>query len=186
MTPLVDGTTVEIHTGIVAPYLVLPEWDRIDFTMQRQQQPEWCWAAVSTSVVSFFDPGTAWTQCQVAAAEMNSNCCEDGSTSVCNHWWYLDKALIRTDTFVEMQGAPASGLGPAPAEIRAGRPLAVRIAWSGGGGHFIVIEGCQRDGNRVALDDPWYGASELPVNSFRSAYQGNGSWTHYYRTKPPA
>jgi hypothetical protein len=69
-------------------------------------------------------------------------------------------------------------------EIDGGRPLGVRIGWSGGGGHFVIVEGykpCPEQ--RVAIDDPWYGASDLTYNAFVSSYQGTGSWTHSYTTE---
>src|SRR4029079_4998564 len=64
------------------------------FTMQQQQQTEWCWAAVSVSVNLFYHPASGQTQCAVANVAMGpTTCCQDGSTAQCNQPWFLDQAL---------------------------------------------------------------------------------------------
>ena len=35
----------------------------------------------------------------------------------------------------------------------------------------------------VHVEDPWYGSSVWDYDSFRTAYQGTGSWTHSYKTE---
>lgn len=42
--------------------------DEIYFSMQHQQQSNWCWAATATSVALFYQPASGWTQCQVASS----------------------------------------------------------------------------------------------------------------------
>src|SRR3954447_18371272 len=60
------------------------------FAMQPQEQTEWCWAAVSTSVAVFFGSGS-WTQCQVASGELHPiDCCGADASGGCNKPWYLD------------------------------------------------------------------------------------------------
>lgn len=50
----------------------MPTWPiviaerRLHFRIQRQEQSEWCWAAVAVSVERFFDPHSKLTQCEVA------------------------------------------------------------------------------------------------------------------------
>jgi hypothetical protein len=73
------------------------------------------------------------------------------------------------------------------AEIDNGRPLGVRIGWSGGGGHFNVLS-CYTWRRRpslhsVQVEDPWYGTSVWDYDAFRTAYQGSGSWTNSYKTQ---
>ena len=68
-------------------------------------------------------------------------------------------------------------------EIDAGRPLGIRVAWSGGGAHFLVVIGyLEGDTNYVAVDDPIYGKSDLTYATLETAYQGSGAWTHSYYT----
>jgi len=69
-------------------------------------------------------------------------------------------------------------------EIGNNRPLCVRIGWSGGGGHFIALDGYNQGLNMVAVDDPWYGASDIDLTVLQTAYQGSGAWTHSYFVQP--
>lgn len=159
-------------------------WRRLAFTMQPQQQTQWCWAAVSTSVSLFYDPSSTWTQCTVANAELGqTTCCQNGSSAACNVPWFLDRALQRTGNLNAFSSGVTS-FADVRTETNAGRPLGVRIGWSGGGGHFVVIEGYKPGlgPQRVAIDDPWWGASDLTYAAFQSSYQGTGSWTHSYTT----
>jgi hypothetical protein len=73
---------------------------------------------------------------------------------------------------------PDSTLG---SETAGGRPVGVRQAWSGGGAHFIMINGGGPN-NMVTVKDPWYGASYITYATLVSGYQGTGSWTHTYYT----
>ena len=160
-------------------------WRRLAFTMQHQQQTQWCWAAVSTSVSLYYDTSSTWTQCTVVNAELGqTTCCQNGSTSACNQPWYLDLALQRTGNLDGFSGGTTS-FADIRTQIDAGRLLGARIGWSGGGGHFAVIEGYKPGpgDQRVAIDDPWYGASDITYNTFATSYQGTGSWTHSYTTE---
>jgi len=170
-----------IATRILA---VITAWVRLNFVMQHQQQTNWCWAAVAASVSAFFNPSTPWTQCLIVNAELGrTDCCVNGSSASCNVPWYLDRALQRTGNFVSWSSG-AETLANIENEIDNGRILGVRIGWSGGGGHFVVLEGYNADLNMVAVDDPWYGASDVALATFQTAYMGSGTWTHSYRVKP--
>lgn len=163
-----------------------PSWTRLNFTMQHQEQQNWCWAATSVSVAAHYHPQTGWTQCTMVNAEKGiTTCCEDGSSVACDQPNVLDNPLNRAEVLDHKQKGPAA-YDVIRNEIDAGRPLAWRIGWSGGGGHFAVIEGYQRIGDEwVAVDDPWYGASDLAVSTLTGGlYQGSGSWTHTYFTRP--
>jgi len=150
---------------------------------QHQQQTNWCWAAVSASVSAFFKPSTTWTQCVTVNAEFGrTDCCTNGSSSDCNKAWYLDKGLTRTGNFVSMS-AGAGTMADVKAEIDNNRPLCARIGWSGGGGHAVALDGYNQDFNMVAVDDPWYGPSDVDLTVFQTAYKGSGTWTHKYKVK---
>lgn len=158
------------------------------FAMQSQQQTNWCWAAVSVSVANYFNTpgpqGGSWQQCDVANAEFGqTTCCQDGSTSLCNRDWYLDRALTRVN---HLAGPPQTGPGLysyIQQEIDANRPVPVRIGWYGDGGHFLALSGYDdTNGNQIVdVEDPWYGPSTYDYNAFCTAYQsGAGAWTHTY------
>jgi hypothetical protein len=164
----------------------VPQWKRLNFAMQQQVQTQWCWSATSVSVALFYGPSSGWTQCGMAGLEWGVDCCADGSIPACNKQNGLDAPLARAQVLDHW------GAGPAPyadvqREVDAGRPLAWRIGWSGGGGHFAAIEGYQASGAQwVAVDDPWYGSSDVAVATLTGGgYQGSGNWTHTYFTRRP-
>jgi hypothetical protein len=161
-------------------------WRRlVGFVMQTQLQTQWCWAACSASVSTFFDGASTWTQCGIVNAELGqSTCCQDGSTAQCNQPWYLDLALQRTGNLASWAAGTVT-LAQVRSEVRRRRPVGARIGWSGGGGHFVMIAGYRcRDGGWLDIRDPIFGASDVPLAIFTSSYQGTGSWTHTYYTEP--
>ncbi|HEY4239329.1 MAG TPA: papain-like cysteine protease family protein [Kofleriaceae bacterium] len=154
----------------------------LDFTMQLQTQSNWCWAAVSTSVSHFFDAKSAWTQCTVANAQTGqTTCCQDGSTDLCNVIGYLDQALTTTGNLDHWEGGTET-MANASAQIDKSLPLAVRIGWNGGGGHFVAITGYAGD-DTVTVEDPIYGTSVITYETLVTNYQSAGTWTHSYFTK---
>jgi hypothetical protein len=163
---------------------LLPLWDRLDFQMQHQQQSNWCWAAVSTSVALYYDAASTWTQCTVANGELSrTDCCGTGASTSCNVYGYLNTALTRVGHLDRMDSSVAS-FQAVDDEIDAGRPIGIRVAWSGGGAHFLAVIGyLEDDTNYVAVDDPIYGKSDLTYDTLKTSYQGSGSWTHTYYTQ---
>jgi len=162
----------------------IPVWRRLDFAMQHQQQTQWCWAATSVSVAKYYRSWSTWTQCGMVNAEKGqSTCCTNGSSDACNQPHVLNAPLSRAQVLDHMVSATVT-YAELRAEIAAGRPVAWRIGWSGGGGHFAVIEGYRVGSQWVAVDDPWYGESDVPLTTLTGGtYQGTGTWTHTYFTK---
>ena len=65
-----------------------------------------------------------------------------------------------------------------------GTPPCIRIGWSGGGGHFIGVYGCQAD-DLILVTDPIYGDSIVTNDTLTGGtYEGNGTWTNTYFTQP--
>ena len=158
----------------------------LPFIMQAQQQSNWCWSAVTTSVSHFFDSTSSWTQCSLASAEIALACCGVGSIpGGCNVPWYLDRALQQTNNYDKVTVGPAA-FADVETEVDSGRPLGVRIGWFGGGGHFVSITGYSSSATNqfVTVDDPIYGHPTLPYGTLCTSYQGSGSWTHSYWTQP--
>jgi hypothetical protein len=159
------------------------------FEMQHQQQTQWCWTATATSVAHYYNSASPWTQCSLVNAELGrSDCCTNPSSGDCNKPWTLNTVLTRVGHLASFTGASTS-FTDLQTEIDNGRPLGVRIGWSGGGGHFNILS-CYtwhpllRLLRSVHVEDPWYGPSVWDYDTFRTAYQGSGSWTHSYKTKP--
>lgn len=157
----------------------------VALSLQHQVQTNWCWAACASSASGFFDPKTTWGQCAIVSAELEQKrCCAEGGSSGCNVPWYLDRALRRTGNFARKTEGPASWQ-TLRAEIDAGRPLAARIGWNGGGGHFIMLTGYRAAGGvrEVEVQDPWTGSSRLALDVLATNYKSAGRWTHTYLTR---
>ena len=155
------------------------------FAMQPQEQSNWCWSAVSVSVAQFYNAATPWSQqCNLASQELTQVCCPAGTNSaVCDIPWYLDRARNHGWPFQYLGRRSAGDAGHSGRDQR--QPtLGVRIGWSGGGGHFVVL--CDYSsttaGNFITVDDPFFAQSTLALSVFQSSYQGSGSWTDTYWT----
>jgi hypothetical protein len=157
----------------------------VPLSLQHQLQTNWCWAACASSASGFYDPATTWGQCAVVNAELEKGeCCAEGGSGACNVPWYLDRALRRTGNFARMTDGPVPW-SAIRAEIDAGRPVAARIGWNGGGGHFVVLTGYRAVAGARELDvqDPWTGSSRLAVDVLATNYKSAGKWTHTYLTR---
>jgi hypothetical protein len=157
----------------------------IDFKVSPQEQDQWCWAAVSSSVANYYNPESGWTQCNVASAELAANCCSDG-TGACDRWWYLDRALQPTNS-LKQYIASVLDTAKVTIELQGKYPVCIRVEWSNGGGHFLTIKGLHQgsDGNNYAvLSDPIFGESSCPIDDLVAGFyqNSNGRWTHTYLT----
>jgi hypothetical protein len=159
------------------------------FSIQTQQQKNWCWAGIGASVAGFYGR-QVWRQCDIASAELPGfACCSEPDASDpgrCNVYWYLDRALRRVGHFDRMTWAAAS-FADIQAGIGSDRPLCCRVAWSGGGAHFMAISGWSIDpaGIRyVDVEDPGSGSQVLKTYAdLCHAFNVQGdAWTHSYFT----
>jgi hypothetical protein len=159
-----------------------PAGRTLDFTVDAQVQSQWCWSAVATSVCRYYDASTNWTQCSLADAEFGqTSCCRDGSTTDCNKPHTLDTALRRTGNLKTWYPVAFQSL---ETEIQQGRLVAARVAWRGGGGHVVVIDGYLGDPQQtIAVSDPSpIPSAFVPLQQFADSYRGFGVCTHIYET----
>lgn len=165
--------------------VVVPLTNTLGLIVQLQEQFNWCWAAVSVSVKRFFEPANTITQCQQASRQMQFDCCGDPTSLSCDRPWFLERALSGLGNLLLMTSA-ALPIDAIRTEIDNHRPLGCRIAWAGGGGHFVCIDGYDvtTPTPMLTIRDPIYGTSHVPLATFLTAYQGDGSWTNSYTTKP--
>jgi hypothetical protein len=155
------------------------------FQMEPQQQTEWCWAAVTSSIDHYFNSASTWSQCLLANNQLQqTTCCANGGSAQCNCPWYLDRSLSLVNRLRSYVQGVASFTG-VQQEINNNDPLGVRIGWTGGGGHFVVIDGYDDSTatDYVLVADPIWGVSQVPYTVFMSNYRGNGTWTHSYYTQ---
>lgn len=175
-----NGSATGSNIKFNSLYMTMP------FKMQSQKNSNWCWAAVSASTSVFYNPLSTWTQCLVANACLNLTvCCNTPTPSQCNVYGYLDLALTKTGNFVSMSTGTTS-FANCTTQMNTWRVLGARIAWSGGGAHFVAMSGVSLNGSTqyVTIRDSIYGTSTIPYTTFVNNYQGSGSWTHSYFTKP--
>ncbi len=166
--------------------LAAPPAHSLNFTMYRQEQANWCWSAVAVSVSQFYSAASPWnSQCQLASQELGRTCCPAGNDPHCDVPWYLDRALTRTNNYNTF-GSGAAPFAGVQTEVSSGRPLGVRIGWSGGGGHFVVLSGYSTTATNqyVTVEDPIFMQSTLTYAAFCTTYQGSGVWTHSFWTQP--
>ncbi len=160
----------------IGQILRLLRWHRLGFAMQHQQQSNWCWSATSVSVAVCYDANTTWTQCALVNDQFGrSDCCTDGSSSNCNKAWDTTAALKRVG-HLDHEAAGAAAFSAIQTEVDGGRPLCVKIVWSGGGAHSVAVVGYQILYGMVAVADPWYGDSDVAYDTFCTSYQSAGSW----------
>lgn len=153
----------------------------IAFTMQPQQQTQWCWAALSVSVNLYYDPASGQTQCAVANAALGqTTCCQNGNTAQCNQPWFLDLGLQIVGNLDGVSAGKAT-MTTIRNQILQCRPLCLRIGWNGGGGHFVAVYGYSN--KRLNIGDPWYGNSVVTFADFPDSYQGGGAWTDSFTTQ---
>lgn len=159
-------------------------WVRLDLHVPHQEQTNWCWAATSDGVSHCYDTKSTWTQCAIANTCLGrTDCCGSGASGPCNVYGYLDRALTAVGHYERLEGQPAA-FAAMTAAINGVRPVGVRVAWSGGGAHFVAIGGYQDAPQYVHVEDPWYGPSDIPYATLEHSYQGIGTWTTTYWTKP--
>ncbi|MFM7160299.1 MAG: papain-like cysteine protease family protein [Planctomycetaceae bacterium] len=157
----------------------------LGFRMQPQVHSNWCWAATGVSTDRYYRPASALTQCSVANLVTGStSCCQ--SPGPCNQQRSLNLVLARLNCLAP-NGFITGRLTFAQLRTRlvAGRPVAVRIEWSGGGGHFVVLDGVEVAGGvqYVTVRDPASGTTRVAYSTFCTAYRGSGTWTHSYLTQ---
>jgi hypothetical protein len=160
------------------------KWDRLNLSVPHQEQDNWCWAATSDGVAHYYSSASPWTQCTIANADLSrSDCCGAGAVGPCNVYGFLDQALTTVGHFDHMTSA-AADFQTVDREIDGKRPLGVRVAWSGGGAHFVAIGGYRElPSEYVHVEDPWYGPSDVAFTTLQNGYQGSGTWTHSYWTR---
>ncbi len=154
---------------IVAGPLVIAE-KVLKFRIQRQEQSNWCWAAIAVSVDRYFDRKSHLTQCEVAnkvlRAEPPANPqppppslpLPDSDQGCCCHCCckpeecdYPAELEIALQQVYKWRNSFGRGLTIAEVqrEIDRGRPICAGITWVSAGansspsttGHFVVIRG---------------------------------------------
>ena len=159
----------------------------LDVPVVYQERSQWCWAAVSQSVLGYY--GKEFEQCDIAeytrsVATWHSfgsvHCCTGG----CDHWNYIqglagsiEDILLQLGNLQTHWYYGSLSRQEIAFEMEGGRPFIIRWGWTGGGGHFLVVHGLS--GNGVYYMDPLYGSM---VGSFTHMLgSAHHTWTSTLR-----
>ena len=174
-------TTSAVPLGLVAAPEIggAPAGKTLKFTIEPQRQNQWCWAAVTASIATFYR-NRGWSQCRVVNDRLGeTECCSDGSSSACNRPWYLDKALSRVGNL----GGFTKGALTAQevrTEIDNGRPIGVRIGRLNAAVISSPSAGIRPGRTRYSRSVVW--PFDGVLSGIQFALPRNGRWTHAYRT----
>lgn len=157
----------------------------------RQEQTEWCWAAVSNAVFTYY--GKNHPQCEIADYTRmvcpwhdfgSVDCCIDPLQG-CNYWNYMfgiDGSLMDILIHWGVNNYPIStylSKSQITYEINHNRPYVFRWGWNSGGGHFLVGHGIDND--TINYMDPWQGEG-LKTGNYSWVVSGaDHTWTHTLR-----
>jgi hypothetical protein len=156
-------------------------WDSsIAFAMEPQDQDQWCWAAAAVSIVRFFVPSSALTQCALAEQVLQlEGCCPKNPT--CNKQAALDNVLSQLGHL--NFGIPsAAQIETINRELLAGNPVAARIDVDGTG-HFVVISAVDLGAQAVRVCDPLATTQTLPYDEVCTRYLGRGTLSETFFTQ---
>lgn len=153
--------------------------------MAVQLESNWCWAAVAVAVNCLFSPESEVQQCGIAQPVLTTekqigaavDCC--ANPELCNIPALLQDALTLCGNLNKVEHGFLAFAG-VTAELDANRPVGVRIQWSNGGGHFLLIDGYREfnsGAQQVHVADPFYGPSYVLYGNFVNSYQDDGVWT---------
>ena len=158
------GGAVRVEGGVVSLAVPVPA----------QERANWCWAAIAVGLEAYYG-GPARSQAALAGALL------DGGEL--DRELELDRALIAVGCYGHWSpGKPT--LARLRFELQLGRPVAARIEWHGGGGHYVLVTGHDTRGDDLLIADPQRGRSRVSYAAFPRGYERGGTWTESFWTIP--
>jgi hypothetical protein len=158
----------------------------LNFRTQKQILDNWCWAAVTSGVSFYFNPGSQWIQSALATRLISSSCAGINTinaataSGICNSTLDLAKSLEMTGNFAGDLIRPLS-FNEVVQQINAGFPICCQIVFAGvDTSHFVVVYGYE--GINVVIGDSQAGIFTVPYNNFLTNYRG-GRWRRTIGTK---
>lgn len=157
----------------------------LKFAMQPQDHDYWCWAAVTSSVATFYGQ-PKYTQCSLATWQFGGgscDCCSKSFPKVCDKPYDTQLAL----THVGNLGAASAGklaFDALAKEIDAGHPVVLRLVWPGVNvSHVVAVTGYS--GTKITVQDSG-GTSPIvsDYDKFPANQPGAPEWNTTFITKP--
>lgn len=165
------------------------------FRIQRQQQSNWCWSAVSTSIRHYYQPASTLVQSDLVNQRRGRNDCAlpgpGADIESCNKGDTTSDVLKGLGHLEQMQNNSVP-YGDLRRELARGRPVFIRIEWDGGGRHATVAAGVE-DGDMVIMCDPGSSSAAnanlgtttvVAYADLLADYNGSGNWIGTGFTKP--
>lgn len=173
------------------------------FTMQPQEESDWCWAAVAVSVNDYFAKrATQWTQATLATKVVEADlglppnsldCSKSPLQKKCNRPEGLDDALRIAGNLSDI-GARFNQYLVFDSIVKwvdQQIPIGARIVWNRGGAHFIALDGYRElatGEQMVHVQDPIYRSSlqlyDDLVGDYLQLQTGGGKWQDTYPVQP--
>lgn len=181
-------------TSVTAGSGAMPPSKMLNLTIPAQEHMNWCWVATGTGITSFYDQ-TFYSQCSVATIIMHDvfhlnptvDCCATPfNETACDYQSGTDQALDHPQKHWDHNVLTYLGDSDIMAQIDQGHPVAAEIAWTDGERHEVAITGYTMSGGalNVYVQDPALGPSWLLASTFRTSYQGNGTWVKTFFSHP--
>ncbi|MBT2382960.1 C39 family peptidase [Streptomyces sp. ISL-11] len=150
----------------------------LNIGMQKQVRDQWCWDASGLTIANYwgYTNDNQYDFCRLAAQGNSGLDCNNRPATLGDMANALHNMGFRnsgTDLY------RSASFGETQNEVANGRPFAVRIGWTSGGGHMNVVYGYDSGSNMVAVGDPWPSTQTYTWWNY-STYAGNNSfrWTH--------
>lgn len=166
-----------------------------NFTIEEQNQSQWCWAAVSVCVFRHFNDLRWPQQCDLVNdvfrdTLFGEDCCQGGSVEDCDRSNDIGQVMalrghlaLRFDS-----GVSFDQLMQQIAQEQA--PVVLRVQFSDGiTDHFIAVIGCaiDEDGEQhIQIADPSVASGNISTyewKAFPENYSPGSSWMNTYFTK---
>lgn len=153
-------------------------------TLVGQQQSNWC-SSASTQMVAGYSQ-VAISQCAEANAYTGrTDCCTNASsqsdTAKCNktEWWRLTSNGF---TLTDLWGPSALSFAQIQDQLNGNRPVIYAWAWTGGGGHTMVLVNAWVTSNGqqwVTRNDPSPVGTGSQVDQLYSSWVNDTGYTHW-------
>lgn len=160
----------------------------LTITVQRQELPRWCWAAIAVSLGEYYRTRSR-CQHQIATEMLGFDCSafmhDPELRKRCDVNAMLDDALRLVDCYSHWSpGRPT--IERVRTEIDAGRPLCIQLDWFRGESHYVMVTGYYAGTDEIVVEDPLHGPSIQHFDEFPRGYRAaGGRWHGTFWTLPP-
>lgn len=156
-----------------------------------QQTGMWCWATSGEMIMNYHGHDVA--QCKQASHRFGKQCCDNWNDCITGGWPQFENWGFS----FQKTNSQALSFDQLKAQIDGNKPIAFSWAWSGSGGHMMVVigykKGDQAVPDMVCINDPWppY-VGDYTIIPYTEFVSKAGQYTHWddfyditYKTATP-